>query len=147
MKGWLLDTNVISEWRKPKPSPKVIAFLEAQPRSKLFTSTVCFAELRRGAGMSKDHGSRLKLESWIEVELRNYFQGKTLDMSEDTLILALDIVDKANAARKPVSQVDAWIAATALYHNLCVVTRDVKDLINSGVPVLNPWTSERFNGA
>lgn len=147
MNGFLLDTNVISEWRKPKPSRRVAAFIEQQSRAQLFTSAVCFAELRRGARMIGDSKHREVLEFWIENVLRGYFGRNAMALAEDVIIVSLDIIERGEKLRSPVSQVHALIAATARFHNLSVVTRDTKDMVKMGVPVLNPWTGERFNGA
>ncbi len=147
MTGWLLDTNVISEWRKPKPDRHVVDFLTQQPRSKLFTSTVCFAEIRKGIEMAINSEVRQSLMDWLERTLRPYFGEKILDLSEDIILTAITLVDEIDAKRKNVSLVDVWIAATAKYHGLTVVTRNTKDLVKTGVPIFNPWTGERFNGA
>jgi toxin FitB len=147
MMGWLLDTNVISEWRKPKPDRHVVDFLAQQPRSKLFTSTVCFAEIRKGIEMAVNSEIRQSLTGWLEKTLRPYFGEKILDLSEDVVLTAITLVDEIDARRKNASLVDVWIAATAKHHGLTVVTRNAKDLIKTGVPIFNPWTGERFNGA
>jgi toxin FitB len=147
MMGWLLDTHVISEWRKPKPDRHVVGFLAQQPRSKLFTSTVCFAEIRKGIEMAIDSEIRQSLKGWLEKTLRPYFGEKILDLSEDVVLTAITLVDEIDARRKNASLVDVWIAATAKHHGLTIVTRDTKDLVKTGVPILNPWTGERFNGA
>lgn len=147
MTGWLLDTNVISEWRKPKPDRNVVDFLAQQPRSKLFTSTVCFAEIRKGIEMAKDAKAKKFLAVWLEETLRPYFGEKILALSEDVVLAAITIVDEIGLRRKNASLVDVWIAATATHHDLTVVTRNTKDLVKTGVSVFNPWTGERHNGA
>ena len=147
MTGWLLDTNVISEWRKPKPDRNVVDFLAQQPRSKLFTSAVCFAEIRKGIEMAKDLKAKKLLTVWLEETLRSYFGEKILALSEDVVLAAITLVDEIGLRRKDASLVDVWIAATATHHDLTVVTRNTKDLVKTGVSVFNPWTGERHNGA
>jgi toxin FitB len=147
MTGWLLDTNVISEWRKPKPDRHVVDFLAQQPRSKLFTSSVCFAEIRKGIEMAKDTKAKKLLAVWLEKTPRPYFGEKILALSEDVVLAAITLVDEIGLKRQNASLVDVWIAATAKHHDLTVVTRNTKDLVKTGVPVLNPWTGERFNSA
>lgn len=147
MNGWLLDTNVISEWRKPRPDPGVTEFVAGLPRPRAFTSIVCFAELRRGAQLSKQPELRQLLDTWIEETLRPYFKGQILELTEDIVILALGLMDRGGKSRNGMSQVDAWIAATALHHNLTVMTRNARDIVPTGAPVLDPWTGERCNGA
>ncbi|MGQ0484443.1 MAG: type II toxin-antitoxin system VapC family toxin [Hyphomicrobiales bacterium] len=147
MTGWLLDTNVISEWRRPSPKRQVVAFVESLPREQIFTSSVCFAELRRGAQLTKHAESRRILNAWIDGVLRPYFGNQVLELTEDIILVALDLLDRAGRSRSGLSQVDAWIAATALHHGVVVVTRNVKDMVGTGARILNPWTGERCNGA
>jgi toxin FitB len=145
--GWLLDTNVMSEWRKPKPERRVVDFLVQQPRALLYTSIVCFAEIRKGIDATDDAALRHALADWLDGSLRPYFGDKSLDLSEDVVLAAIGLVDESARRRKNLSLVDVWIAATAKVHHLTVVTRNTKDMANASIPVLNPWTGERFNGA
>jgi predicted nucleic acid-binding protein len=147
MTGWLLDTNVISEWRKPKPERRVVDFLIQQPRASIFTSVVCFAEIRKGIELAGETALRHKLVDWLDGSLRPYFGEKTLDVTEDVVLSAIKLVDEIAKKRKSLSLVDVWIAATARVHHLTIVTRNTNDLIKTGIPVFNPWTIERFNGA
>ncbi|MGE0241962.1 MAG: hypothetical protein AB7S59_24820 [Parvibaculaceae bacterium] len=64
-------------------------------------------------------------------------------MSEDILLAALQLVDKANRRREAMPQADAWIAASAMVHELVVVTRNTADFVRAGIPLFNPWTGER----
>jgi predicted nucleic acid-binding protein len=141
--AWLLDTNVISEWRKPRRAQKVIDFLSSERRMDLFVSAVTFAEIRFGADTVRDEGRREGILRWLDDELRPFFDQTTLPMSEDILLAALQLVDKANRHREPMPQADAWIAASAMVHKLVVVTRNTADFVTAGIPLFNPWTGER----
>lgn len=145
MKGWLLDTNVISEWRKPRPDRRVVEFLSGELRSSLYTSIVCLAEIRKGIEDAPQASTRKALVSWLEQALRPYFGRNALDVTEDIVLTAMRMIDQLQKKRRAVSLVDIWIAATARHRQLCVVTRNTTDLVATGVPVLNPWTGERFN--
>jgi toxin FitB len=145
--GWLLDTNVISEWRKQKPDRRVIALVEAEQRSDLYTSVVCFAELKKGASAVADLVAGREIARWLEEALRPYFGDRCLGLDEETVLTALAMIDAAKRQRIGPSVPDLLIAATAARHRLTVVTRNVKDFHPLRVPVLNPFTAERFNGA
>lgn len=146
MTGWLLDTNVISEWRKPRPEPRVIDFLSQQDRTALLTSVICIAEIRKGLEDASDRIVAHSILRWLDEILRPFFGDRLLQLSEDLTLEALRFADDCERRRQRISVADVWIAATACVHGLTVVTRNTKDLVRTGVPVLNPWTGERFNG-
>jgi hypothetical protein len=84
--AWLLDTNVLSERRKPRPEPKVTAFYEAQPLKSLYISVVNIAEIRFGIELQPDVARRAELHDWLTVKLRPAFAGRTLPVTEDILL-------------------------------------------------------------
>jgi predicted nucleic acid-binding protein len=145
--GWLLDTNVISEWRKPRQNPNVAAFISEQPSISLYTSIVCLAEIRKGAEDAISAAESKIISRWLQQTLRPYFGERALGVDEEIVYRALRIVDAGNRKRQSLSIADAWIAATAQAHGLIIVSRNTKDFVRTAVPVLNPWTGERFNGA
>lgn len=147
MKGWLIDTNVVSEWRKPKPDRRITDFLAQQKRRTIWTSIVCIAEIRKGVEEAADQVVGTMIAQWLENILRPFFESRILGLSEDELLEALKIADQCERKRKRVTAADVWIAATARCNDLIVVTRNVRDFDPTGVPVLNPCTGERFNGA
>lgn len=139
MSGWLLDTNVLSELRKAKPSPKVVAFVSAQSLDELFVSTVVFAEIRFGIEQATDAAMRSELSDWLTHKLRPMFDGRTLEITEDVMLKWRLLVEEGRKTRHTYSQPDLIIGATALCHGLTVVTRDTADFEHAGVQVLNPW--------
>ena len=147
MKGWLLDTNVVSEWTKPKPNLKVANFLVAAKKSELFTSSVTIAEIRFGIASLEASPRKLALSAWLDQELTVYFDNRLLQITEKELIATFEVVNTANRKRQSVTVADALIAGIANHHKLALVTRNTKDFIAFGIPKLNPWTGERFNGA
>ena len=139
MKGWLLDTNVISELRRPRPNARVRAFVAAQPLERLFVSTVTFAEIRYGIERVGDPIRRAELGDWLVHRVRPMFDQRTLEVSEDVMFKWRLLVEDGRQAGYTFSQPDLIIAATALHHGLTVVTRDKADFALARVPLLNPW--------
>ena len=139
MKGWLLDTNVLSELRRPKPEPKVVAFVTAQPLDRLYVSTVTLAEIRFGIELVGDATKRAELGDWLAHKLRPMFEQRVLPLSEDVIVKWRLLVEDGRKAGHTYSQPDLFIAATALHHGLTVVTRDAAEFERARVPVFNPW--------
>lgn len=139
MTGWLLDTNILSELRRPRPEPKVLKFIAAQPLGQLFVSSVTFAEIRFGIELVTDVTRRAELSSWLERVVRPMFDQRVLPVSEDVMFKWRLLVEEGRKLRHTFSQPDLIIAATALHHGMTIVTRDIGDYRHARVPVLNPW--------
>lgn len=139
MTNWLLDTNILSELRRPKPEWKVVAFVRAQALDRLFVSTVTPAEMRVGIELLSDAVQRMELADWLVHKVRPIFEQRVLPISEDILVEWRLLVEEGIKAGHTYSQPDLFIAATALHHGLTVVTRDTADYAKAHVPLLNPW--------
>jgi predicted nucleic acid-binding protein len=137
--GWLLDTNILSELRRPRPERKVLAFIAAQPLEYLYVSAVTFAEIRFGIEVITDANRRAELNDWLAHKVRPMFEQRVLAISEDIMFKWRLLVEDGRKARHTFSQPDLIIAATALDHGLTVVSRDVGDYRKARVSVLNPW--------
>jgi toxin FitB len=137
--AWLLDTNILSEGRKPKPDARVIAFYNAQPLEQLHISVVSIAEIRFGIELQPDATRRAKLDEWLTKDLRPAFAGRILPITEDILFKWRLLLEAGRKAGHTYSHPDLLIAATALQHGLTVVTRDQSDFDHAGVPVFDPW--------
>jgi hypothetical protein len=140
MSGLLLDTNVLSELRRPKPERKVVAFVSAKPLDQLYISVVTLAELRFGIETVADAARRAELKDWLTHKVRPMFEQRVLPVSEDVMLKWRLLVEQGRKARHTFSRPDLIIAATALQHGLTVVSRDISDYQKAGVSVLNPWT-------
>jgi toxin FitB len=136
---WLLDTNVLSELRRPRPAEKVVAFIAAQPLESLHISAVTLAEIRFGIDLVTDAGRRAELNDWLTHKVRAMFAQRVLPVSEDVMFKWRLLVEAGRKAGHTFSQPDLIIAATALEHGLTVVSRDTADYERARVPVLNPW--------
>lgn len=141
MSGWLLDTNVLSELRKPRPNLRVQAFVAGQSLESLFVSSVSLAEIRYGIARLDDPLRRAELTDWLDLRLRPLFAQRVLDVSEDVMFRWRLLVEEGRRAGHTFSQPDLIIAATALQRGLTVVTRDTADFQRAGVPLLNPWVA------
>lgn len=132
---YLLDTNVISDARL-KRSTALMAWLRAQELRDLAISVITLLELERGVRRRErtDPGGALPLRLWLDEDVRPIVGGSLLPVDERTAITAaaLHVPD-------PLPEMDALIAATAMVHELTLVTRNVKDFARSGVRLLNPW--------
>jgi len=137
--GWLLDTNVLSELRRPKPNPQVVAFVASKPLDLLYVSVVSFAEIRFGIELVPDPVRRAELHDWLTLSVRTLFEQRTLPVSEDVMLRWRLLVEEGRNTRYAFSQPDLIIAATALLHGLTVVTRDTGDFEKARAPVVNPW--------
>jgi predicted nucleic acid-binding protein len=138
--GWLLDTNILSELRRPKPERKVLAFIIAQPLELLYVSTVTFAEIRFGIELVTDAGRRADLNDWLAHRVRPMFEQRVLGITEEVMFKWRLLVEDGRKAGHTFSQPDLIIAATTLHHGLTVVSRDVRDYQKARAAVLNPWT-------
>jgi predicted nucleic acid-binding protein len=137
--SWLLDTNILSELRRPRPEPKVLAFVSRQPLDRLYVSSVTFAEIRFGIELLDDAGRRAALQDWLTHKIRPMFAQRTLPVSEEVMFKWRLLVESGRKARHTFSQPDLILAATALHYGLTVVTRDRSDYDRAGAPVFDPW--------
>lgn len=142
MTGWLLDTNVISELRWPRPSARVRNFIAGQRLEDLFVGTVTFAEIRFGIEAVGDAIRRAKLNDWLLHRVRPMFDQRVLEVSEDVMFKWRLLVEEGRKVGQTFSQPDLIIGATALQRGLTVVTRDTGDYKLARVPLLNPWVDE-----
>ncbi|MFS2050436.1 type II toxin-antitoxin system VapC family toxin [Variovorax sp. Varisp41] len=139
MSGFLLDTNVLSELRRPRPEPRVVAFVAAQPLESLFVSAVTFAEIRFGIELVADIHKRAQLNDWLQLQLRPLFGYRVLPVSEDVMFKWRLMVEQGRKAGRTFSQPDLIIAATAAQHGLAVVSRDAAGYAGTGVALVDPW--------
>ena len=135
--SYLLDTNVVSELVRRKPSPDVVAWFDKTPDDALHLSVLSLGEIRKGVDNLKASPRREQLRVWLEQDLTDWFGNRLLPVDRG-------IADRwgillARAGR-PVPAIDSLLAATALHHELRLVTRNVDDFLFAGLDVINPWT-------
>jgi len=138
--GFLLDTNVLSELTKARPTPKVVSWIEAQDEDRLFLSVLTLGEIRKEIAMFSDTARRSAIASWLDTALRRRFAGRILPVDEAVADCWGAITAAAVKTGAPVPAIDGLLAATALQHGLTLVTRNTADVAGTGVPFFNPWT-------
>jgi toxin FitB len=141
--AWLLDTNILSELRRPRPEQKVLAFIASHPLDDLYISVITLAELRFGIELVDEDTQRgSELKEWITRKIRPMFYQRVLPVTEDIMLRWRILVEDGRKRGHTFSQPDLIIAATAAHYGFTVITRDSADFIAAGVPVINPWTAD-----
>ncbi len=136
---YLLDTCLLSELIKPDPSPKVVEWLSAQDEDHLYISVLTIGEILKGIGKLPTGRKRLRLQAWVDHDLRNRFKGKVLPIDDETAETWGTLSAEAEGKGKKLPVIDGLLAATALANGLTVVTRNTKDIESSGANYINPW--------
>jgi toxin FitB len=139
MNGYLLDTNVASERNKPKPDQNVIAWFAKANAAKTYLSVLTVGEVRYGIALLKNPQTQTRaqaIENWLEGTLLPAFAGRVLAVDENVMRAWATL---RATARRPLSPIDSLIAATALAHNLTLVTRDAGIIALPKLKTFNPW--------
>ena len=139
MTGFLLDTNVLSEFsRTGEPDQHVDIWLKTTADESLFASVLTFAEIRRGIELLPSGKRRAQLEQWQEEVIAS-FETRLLPVTKAIADRWAVLSAQAQRRGTPLTNIDGLIAATALQHDLMLATRNVKDFAGLGVSILNPW--------
>jgi predicted nucleic acid-binding protein len=144
--GWLIDTNVLSELRRPRPSQKVVAFINGQSGDALFVSDMNFAEVRFGIEKMADPSRRTDVAQWLDRTLRPLFEGRVLPVTENVLLRWRLMMEGGRKTGRTFSESDLLIAALAALSGLIVVSRDTTEFVSAGVPVFDPWSWRLHTG-
>ena len=134
--SYLIDTNVLSELRRKSPDPGVVSWFSQRPPTTLHLSVLTLGEIRKGIEGVGDEVRKQTLIDWLETDLPTFFTGRILDVNGA-------VADRwgrlVAAAGRPLPTIDSLLAATALEHDLVLVTRNTKDFAGLPVEVFNPW--------
>lgn len=135
---YLVDTNVISELRKPpgRVHPGVADWANSLPEDCVFLSSISVFEIEKGIQLKRlaDPEQAAKLQAWFDHQVRVQFVGRILPLCEDAALFAAGM-----HVPDPKAVADSFIAATAQVHNLVVATRNVSDFAEMGVELIDPW--------
>lgn len=136
--SFLLDTNAVSEWVKPRPNPGLIGWMELADEDRVFLSVISLAEVRYGIERLSAGARRNRLERWLRDELPLRFEGRVLPIDNKIAEAWGRTVSRSEALGRPMDAMDAFLAATAEVHRLTLVTRNVSDFPTLK-SVVNPW--------
>lgn len=134
---YLLDTNVISEMRKTKPDPNVTSWLASIPKQDLHISVLTIGEIRKGIEKVTSRTKYRDLSRWLEDELQEWFHARIIGIGSEVSNRWGRLCAETP---RPLPAIDSLIAASALAHDMTLVTRNVKDFEDvSYLKILNPW--------
>jgi toxin FitB len=139
LSGFLLDTNCISEVVSPKPARRVLEWLESTDETLLYLSVLTVGEIRKGLAALPQGRRRTQLETWLDVDLHVRFSGRIVPIDNGVADRWGLMVAEAKKRGKTLPVIDSLLAASALHHNLTIVSRNIVDFTDTHVPVLNPW--------
>lgn len=136
---YLLDTNVISEVRRPQPDVDVLAWLDLVDEELLYLSVITVGELARGVALLPDGKRKAALAEWLGTDLQLRFGHRLLSIDGEAAFIWGRLMADATREGRALSVMDGWIAAIALRHHLIIATRNVRDFENLGLEIFNPW--------
>ena len=137
--AYLLDTCAISEMVSVKPNAKVLKWFESQSEKTLYLSIITIGEIEKGIYQLVQSKKRLRLETWLFDELVPGFQGRLIGIDRKLMTAWAKMIAELKTKGMVRQSFDSLIEATALHHQLILVTRNVKNFQNSQVTILNPW--------
>lgn len=129
MTGYLVDTNVPSELTRPKPEVHVAELLKQAGKERVYVSVLTLGEICKGIGELPISAKRTNLQYWLDSVLRPWFAGRVLPITAPIAERWGFLAAEAKVAGIPLAVVDGLLAATALEHNLTLVTRNVRDFV------------------
>lgn len=143
MKGWLLDTHVVSALAHPGGAPSLKAWATGQPEHRMFLSVLVLAEYDKGIhNLEPDHPDRSRYMAARDA-LAHRFSDRLLSV-DDAIVYRWGVIsgDVKRRVRQAPPVIDTLLAATAIEHDLFLVTRNVKDTRHSGAVIFNPWEDD-----
>lgn len=134
--SYLIDTNVLSELRRREPDANVVRWLQQRPVATLHVSVLTLGELRKGIERLPEGARKRALLDWLEVELPRFFAGRVLPLDARVADRWGHLLAQVG---RPLPAVDSLLAATALTHDLVLVSRNLRDFQCPGLAVIDPW--------
>lgn len=136
--NYLLDTCVVSELVKLSPDENVVAWIKRIPSERLFLCSLTIGEIQKGLSLLPDSRKKEALIEWLST-LHDHYKDRILGIDSTVAECWGHMQALSEKNGRPMASIDGLIAATAGTHRLTLVTRNVKDFEESGVPVINPW--------
>lgn len=139
MKGFLLDTNCVSEGSRPQPNPQVRTWLSRMDEAELYLSVLTIGEIRKGIARLPIGRRKRELEHWLEKDLRDQFGSRMLAIDQNIADRWGFVDAHARQQGRIISAIDGLLAATAIEHNLTLVTRNIRDFEAVPISTISPW--------
>jgi predicted nucleic acid-binding protein len=135
----LLDTNVLSEFMKPRPEPQVLAWIDSKDPGELATCTIVLAELLAGLDLMPDGNRQRQLREKAEYMFSALFADRIFDLDVSAARMFGTVLKMRASMGRPIDDMDALIAATALTKGVTLATRNIPDFEHCGIQLINPW--------
>ena len=135
----IIDTNIVSELMKESPAGEVVSWMNDQEASELFLTTITLGEIGYGLEILPQGKRRLQLEQGFERVIAEAFTGRILAFDEEAARLYGVLMGRCKAIGRPLSILDGQIASIARARGCAVATRNVRDFVECGVDILNPF--------
>lgn len=139
--SFLIDTNVVSEWLKPRPDPRATEWLAQVEEDSVFLSVVTLTELRYGVDRLPRGRRRNQLDRWLGFDLLDRFAGRIIPIDDEIALVCGIVLAEREAIGRPMELMDAFIAATVRSTGLSLVTRNEADFAGTVQEIINPWSS------
>ncbi len=137
--NYLLDTCVLSEFTRRRPIKKVVRWIDQVEEERLFVSAVTVGEIQRGVERLPASRRKTDLRAWLNEAFLRRFGERILPLDAGAMLLWGSLTARMEQSGRPAGVMDSLIIATALQHNLIIVTRNVSDFVPCGAQVINPW--------
>jgi len=136
---YMLDTCVISELVTKKPNPKVVEWVDSLDTEDIHLSVITIGEIIKGIEKLPESKRKQELRDWLKQDLLSRFQGKILALDTNIIVEWGGLTARLETAGQKMPAIDSLIAATALAHEMTLVTRNVSDFEAAGIKIANPW--------
>jgi len=136
--SYLLDTNVVSETERKRPDSKVVEWLERVDARNVYLSALTIGEIKKGFSKLASGKKKAHIQNWLE-DVRKRFGDRILPLTEQTFLVWGKMIAEFEQKGMVRTALDSLLEATALEHDLILVTRNVKNFQHSSVTILNPW--------
>jgi len=136
---FLLDTNILSEVRRPKPNTGILQWLDQVDEDRVFISVITLAEIQRGISLLAAGRKQDELTKWLSHDLQYRFEGRILTIDAKTALSWGDLMAASKLRGFALASMDGFLAATAKTYDLTLVTHNLKDFSGLNIQLLDPW--------
>jgi predicted nucleic acid-binding protein len=137
--NYLIDTCVLSEFTHREPHASLVAWLDLMDESFLFISVMTVGEIQRGIMRLAESPRKQALRIWMNRAVNERFQDRILPITAQTMLTWGSLTARLEKNGQPMPLMDSFIAASAIEHNLILVTRNIANFTKCGIEIINPW--------